>query len=597
MRTLLAARLGLGSDVRYLVSVLSIRYRLGLLTVSLVNVLVVLLDSLGLALLLPLVALITGAAFTGDTDNIVVDWSEQFFSSLGHEFTLTWMVVIVGGTQVVRAIGIFVNVWISALLRAKFEIELQQKAFGSYLSARWEYQERTQLGAVMNTLSVETRRAAGTYNSLAHFAAAATSMTIYLLVILTVSWQLSLAAVLGTSLIAIILYQIIKYSRKIGALRSKATAKLYSELAEFLAGIKFIKSSALEKRSFEQFSSSTQAVARVDSKLGMSQGALQSSAEVFFVLALIIGLFAGSRVFSLSTNQIGLFAFLFFRVFQHAKGFQISLQGLSQDIPALEAVQKLRGDAEAQPESIEGSTFNSLNNDIQLKDVSFAYGDGYEVLSDVNIAIPHGSVVSIVGPSGVGKSTIIDLIAGLLQPANGKVLLDGVGLQTVNLQSWRKNISYVTQEPFLFNDTIANNIAWASDEHDPDKIIEAAKLAGAHEFITNLPDGYQTRLGDRGALISGGQRQRICLARAFVQSPQLLILDEATSELDSRSETLIKNAIDQVAGDMTVLIVAHRSSIVMSSDIVYLLQDGSVIEHGSPSELVDAGGVFASMQP
>jgi ABC-type multidrug transport system fused ATPase/permease subunit len=210
--------------------------------------------------------------------------------------------------------------------------------------------------------------------------------------------------------------------------------------------------------------------------------------------------------------------------------------------------------------------------------------------------IPRGSVVSIIGSSGAGKSTIIDLIVGLLKPINGAVQIDDKNLDSINRSTWRKHVSYITQEPFLFNDTIANNIAWAADDHEMDRIVEAAKLTGAHEFISDLQDGYETRLGDRGTLISGGQRQRICLARAFFTQPQLLILDEATSELDSRSEKLIRDAIDQVAGEITVLIVAHRSSIVMRSDTVYVLGNGTIIEHGSPKHLLASGGAFAAMQ-
>jgi ABC-type multidrug transport system fused ATPase/permease subunit len=196
----------------------------------------------------------------------------------------------------------------------------------------------------------------------------------------------------------------------------------------------------------------------------------------------------------------------------------------------------------------------------------------------------------------VGKSTIIDLIAGMLDPTSGSVSLDDVNLKSIKAASWRENISYVTQEPFLFNDTIANNIAWGSEEYDQGKVVEAAVLSGANEFILDLREGYETVIGDRGARISGGQRQRICLARAFFRSPQLLILDEATSELDSRSENLIKTAIEKVAGDITILIVAHRSSIVMQSDLVYVLGEGRVVESGSPQELLASNGVFSSMR-
>jgi ABC-type multidrug transport system fused ATPase/permease subunit len=583
-------------DLRYFVSKLPRRYKIGLAILMLVNLFVGLLDSLGLALLMPMVSIISGLDLAEGTDNAMLNWGESIFSWLGHDFTLAWILTFMISTQLVRAGGIFVRFWLTALFKSSFEKQVRGRVIRAYLGANSEYQQTQRLGQMLNIQSTETGRAGGAYNSLGHLSASLAGIFVYLIFALFVSWQLSLAAITATVLMAFVFDRIIKYSRRLGVDLSKALSRMNSELAEFFYGSKFVKSSSLDGYVSARAVSSAEIVRRVNTKIGMAQGYLNSLTELFFVIALILSLIVGSWVFNLATGQIALFAILFFRVFQQAKVLQANIQGFSENIPAFEAVHEVEKEALAESETPKELAFETFDDAIRLENISFDYRNGKRVLSDVNIEIPRGSVVSIVGPSGVGKSTIIDLIAGMLQPKSGSVLLDDVDLNSLNSSSWRKNIAYVTQEPFLFNNTISNNIAWGFEEYDQGDVVEAALLAGADEFIHHLRDGYETEVGDRGARISGGQRQRICLARAFFRSPKLLILDEATSELDSRSESLIKSAIDRVAGDMTILIVAHRSSIVMQSNLVYVLEEGRVVESGSPQELLASNGVFSLMR-
>jgi subfamily B ATP-binding cassette protein MsbA len=233
----------------------------------------------------------------------------------------------------------------------------------------------------------------------------------------------------------------------------------------------------------------------------------------------------------------------------------------------------------------------ALEDGIEFRNVSFAYDDDEgPVLKDINVSIPANTTVALVGESGAGKSTLVDMLTLMLRPRTGRIEIDGVDADEVDLPSWRSQIGYVSQETVVFDDTIANNISlWQGDmEEDPalrERVIDAAERAYADHFIRDLPNSYQTVVGDRGVRLSGGQRQRLFVARELFKRPNLLILDEATSALDTESERYIQQSINALKGEMTVVIIAHRLSTIKNVDYVYVLDEGRVIEEGSYHEL------------
>jgi subfamily B ATP-binding cassette protein MsbA len=228
-----------------------------------------------------------------------------------------------------------------------------------------------------------------------------------------------------------------------------------------------------------------------------------------------------------------------------------------------------------------------LKEGIELNDVSFAYReDDGDVLKNIDIEVPVNTMVAFVGESGAGKSTLIDMLTLLLRPRDGEIRIDGVRHDEIALSSWRSQIGYVSQETVVFDDTIANNISlWSHEEGSTDSIEEAARKAHAHHFIEDLPDGYETVVGDRGVRLSGGQRQRLFIARELFKRPNLLILDEATSALDTESERHIQESIDGLKGQMTVVIIAHRLSTIKNVDRVFVMDDGRVVEDGTYDHL------------
>jgi ABC-type multidrug transport system fused ATPase/permease subunit len=234
---------------------------------------------------------------------------------------------------------------------------------------------------------------------------------------------------------------------------------------------------------------------------------------------------------------------------------------------------------------------------IVFDDVSFSYGNesGAAALTNLSLTIARGQTVAVVGRSGAGKSTLIGLLARLWDPSEGRILIDGVDLREFDRRSWRRRLAVVTQDGFIFNDTAANNIRFGRSEASINEVRQAAALASASEFIEELPQGYNTVLGDRGVKLSGGQQQRIAIARAMLANPDILILDEATSHLDTFTERAIQSAVEQISRNRTVVVIAHRLSTVRKADKVLVLEDGRIVEEGRHDELLVRNGPFRKM--
>jgi ATP-binding cassette subfamily C protein len=227
-----------------------------------------------------------------------------------------------------------------------------------------------------------------------------------------------------------------------------------------------------------------------------------------------------------------------------------------------------------------------IGNGIRFNKVSFSYDGNLPVIKDLDVTIKAGQTTAIIGPSGAGKTTIADLLMGLIIPNQGSILIDGKEFNPERMKTWRKHIGYVPQDTFLFNDTVRANLLWASPGSSEDEINRSLKYAAAEEFVNGLPKGPDTILGDRGVLVSGGERQRIALARALLRKPSLLILDEATSSLDSENEKRIQKAIEKLHGQMTILVISHRLSTIRGADMIHVIEDGRLVESGTWDSLI-----------
>jgi ATP-binding cassette subfamily B protein len=329
-------------------------------------------------------------------------------------------------------------------------------------------------------------------------------------------------------------------------------------------------------------------------KSNVLKNALPKIFEPFGWMAIIITMYISSEYFKLTIAEIGIIGYAFLRILPMIGGFTSIKHAIVNLYPSYEQVDSMNRLACKNVQKTGNCVFNRIDDNIEYKGVSFSYPGHDLVLNDINITIKKGKVTAIVGESGSGKSTLIDLLIGFYEPDEGVILADKKPLQEFDIYSFRRHIGYVPQDTVLFNDTVENNLLWSNEKATEEEIVEVCRLANAHDFIMSMPNGYGTLVGERGLRLSGGERQRIALARALLRKPELLILDEATSALDSRSELLIKSAIENIAHKTTLVVIAHRLSTIVNADLIYVLQKGRIIEQGKYDSLMILDGTFRS---
>jgi len=300
------------------------------------------------------------------------------------------------------------------------------------------------------------------------------------------------------------------------------------------------------------------------------------------VIVLAIMVLVLIQVIKLPTASLFLLIYLFVRMIPLFSSIQRAYQYFTNTLPAFRNVMDLEDQCLTNTETAKSLDTSAdaieLKNEICFENVTFSYREEYDfTIKDMNLNIPAGKTIAIAGPSGAGKSTVADLVMGLIKPNEGRITVDGIPISGKSLGSWRNSIGYVAQETFLFNETIRFNLQLASPDAGEDELNEALKLAAAYEFVSKLPDGLNTVIGDRGVRLSGGERQRLALARALLRRPSLLIMDEATSNLDSENEMRILGAIDDLHGETTILLIAHRYSTIKNADSTFVMEDGRIV--------------------
>lgn len=324
---------------------------------------------------------------------------------------------------------------------------------------------------------------------------------------------------------------------------------------------------------------------------------LASPFSEFMGIAIVTGilLLGGIEVLDkdsdITASQFITFIIVFARIMQPAKAIAASYTVIQRGLASGERVFEIidaKSDIVDAPDAINAPV---IQESIEFKNVRFAY-EKDRVLNNINIKIPKGKTVALVGSSGAGKSTIADLIPRFYDPEEGEILLDGINIKKYTLDSFRKQMGVVTQESYMFNDTIFNNIAFGIEDAKEEDVINAAKIANAHDFILETPKGYQSTVGERGSKLSGGQRQRLSIARAIMKNPPILILDEATSSLDSESERLVQDALSKLMANRTSIVIAHRLSTIQHADYILVLEKGKVVEQGRHEELMDKKGIY-----
>jgi subfamily B ATP-binding cassette protein MsbA len=418
----------------------------------------------------------------------------------------------------------------------------------------------------------------------------------FLIYMVYLSPPLSLFLLVLLPATALIIGRVSKRLKKDSGEFSRALGENLSHVEETLGGIKVVKAFTAEDRMMKKFVEGDHRLFAILNRMTLRRDLASPLTEVLGVTVLCVILYLGGRlVFSnterLNSGDLMSFILAFAMMINPSKNLSSTISNIKKGMGAIERIEEILDAPVVVEEKPGASILRSFSDQIELRNVGFCYEDK-QILRNVNLVVPKGKTVALVGSSGAGKSTLADLIPRFHDVAEGEILIDGVNIKNVTIQSLRKQMSFVTQEPILFNDTIAANIALGNINATRAEIIEAAKIANAHSFIISKEDGYDTNIGDRGMKLSGGERQRVTIARAVLQNPPILILDEATSSLDTESERLVQDAIINLMQDRTSLVIAHRLSTIRNADDIIVLQKGEIIERGTHDSLIAYNGFY-----
>ena len=529
------------------------------------------LDGISLTTLLPMISMLTGNV-DGKTGRLQ-RYIEDVFQSLHLPLNLGFLCLFVIGCLAVKAvitlqINKYVNVVVAEICR-----ELRQTLISRLLEARWSYFTVNPVGRFVATMLPEANWAGYAYRAALNVAMQVVRAVILALVALIFGWRTAAVAV-GLGLLMGLALRFLTRTSRIAAKKFRnSLSGLVSDLTDLIIGYKPLKAMAREGILIASLRRETKAIRRSMYDLVMMQQLSGSLPDFLIVCTLALGIYVVNLFFGIAIEPLLAFGIATYGLMNAVAKIQKSMQELAQSDNMYWAVQATIAEVGEAGEPHRGTTKPTLTQGCRLESVSFSYGRG-AVLSDVSIEIPAGGITTLIGESGSGKTTVADLLLGLFLPEAGRILIDGVDLNEIDIRQWRTMIGYVPQEVLMFNDTILANIALGDPSITEVEVIEALKVAGVYDFIMSLPDGLQTLVGERGMMISGGQRQRIALARALVHRPQLLILDEATSALDPQTEAEICAAVRRQAGQITVLAITHQPSWVDAADRIYLIDRG-----------------------
>ena len=482
------------------------------------------------------------------------------------------------------------------ILRTKYVVlrDIILGTFEDFFNARWYFFSSSVQGKLLNTFMHEMVVVGNAFGGMARLFASTLQMILFLGVPLYISWRVTLVSIVVGGLLSLPFLLFGKLSYRLGKLNTSTGNEFSKIIQENLSSAKVVLGFANQDNSKEMLSKAFDAHRSATLKSQTLGIAIPLMYYPLGLVMLIIALFMARRL-ALSLSELAVLIYSLMRVIPVIGQITGQKTVIDNFFPSYEQVNNLRNRAKECKQKTGTRPFAGFKDVINFDGISFAY-DGHEpVLTDVNVAIRQGNMTALMGESGAGKSTFIDVLMGFNEPLTGRVLVDDIPLEEFDIKSYRKRIGYVPQESILFNMTIADNLLWANAAATGEEIMDACIQANAHEFIKAFPEGYNTFVGDRGVRLSGGQIQRVALARAILRKPDLLILDEATSSLDTHSERLIQQAVDNIAKQTTVIVIAHRLSTIVNADCIYVFKDGRVIEEGGYPELVSINGYFNSM--
>ncbi len=522
------------------------------------------------------------------------------FDKVSESYRLPLMAGAIILTIFLKNAATYASSLASSTLTRMLTSDMREAGVKLLLEVDIDYYSKMKVGDLINRLGGEINRAASAIGNAVKLVILGMTILVFVGFLLSISWQLTIAATFLLSLVMLINQYAIGRSKKFGQQLSEMSKAYSVTTLETLSGIRLVKATGNEEKEYQRIKKLIRDREKAEYQSQANSEIIAPVSEVMGITALLLIVFLSRTFFASQISSLSAVIFTYLLVLLRL------LPLISQLNTVRSAFANTAGSVDMVTEFLRLDNkplmnkgelnYTKLEEGVHFNNISFSYPNQETlVLKDVDLYLPRGTTLALVGGSGAGKSTLADLLPRFYDPISGSITIDKTDLRDFNLTSLRKAMGIVSQDTFLFNDSVGNNIAYGKPEATKDEVIAAAQKANAYEFISKLPEGFETMIGDRGVMLSGGQRQRLAIARALLQNPEILILDEATSALDTVSERLVQTAIDDLSRDRTTLVIAHRLSTVQKADQIAVLDQGRVVEVGTHQELLSKNGYYSRL--
>lgn len=530
----------------------------------------------------------------------ITQWINDFVAQHDKLTSLTYIVITVVVFTILKNLFIYLSLNILNPIRYALLRKLRDDMFTKILSLPIGFFTEERKADLISRMTNDINEIeVSIMNVLESFIREPLTIIFVLVSMILISPQLTVFLVLFLPIAGFVIGRIGKSLKKPSNLAQEYLGSILGIIDETIAGMRVVKAFNAERHQQLKFRETNNTLFRVRKQISRRKELGSPMSETMGVIVVCMILWYGGKlIFSGQSSLTGPFFLtyigLFYMIINPIKNLSTALNNVQKGAAALDRIEHLLNADNTITDKSDAKSISTFSQSIELKDVHFAYGDKV-ILDNINLTIQKGKTIALVGPSGAGKSTLADLIPRFHDVTAGEILIDGINVKDYKLFDLRKQMGVVSQEPILFNDTIYNNITLGTGGASAEQVQEAARIANAHNFITQKPDGYETIVGDRGAKLSGGERQRVTIARAVLKNPPILILDEATSSLDTESERIVQDAINTLMKNRTCVVIAHRLSTVQHADEIIVLEKGKIMERGTHNELIAKNGLYKKL--
>jgi subfamily B ATP-binding cassette protein MsbA len=553
-------------------------------------------EGFGLGFILPIVEIVQSEGDpTAEAEGAMAVFV-TVYEAVNIPFTLGYVVLGVSVVMTVRYTMSFAVAWLREALRNYYMRDLQDRAFDRALNARVEYYDEEGSDDILNAIITQTNYAGRVIMRCVRFFEQTFLSLVYFTVALVISPLLTIFAAVVLGGVTVLIRRVLEPGYELGDKVADANEKRQEAAQAGTQGIRDIRMFGVAQELYEDFVDAIDSFTKYQIRLRRNEAAIQNFYNLIVVVAVFVLIFLALTFADLSIGALAVFLFAMFRLGPRVSSLNKRFYKIENELPHLVRTIDFIEELEQYEEPNEPtSEVPQEVEHVKFDDVWFSYGGEEQVLRGIDFELEKGEFVAFVGQSGAGKSTIVSLLARMYEVDQGQITANGTPIRQMDIQEWRDRIATVRQSPFIFNNTLRYNLTIGNREasqHDIDRVCEIAKV---DEFFDELPQGYDTELGDEGVRLSGGQKQRVALARALLKDADLLVLDEATSDLDSNLEKEVQRAIERMERDYAIISIAHRLSTVQNADRIYTVEDGKIIEVGRHEDLISNNGQYAEL--